>query len=1720
MKRIFFYSIFVLLFSTIDAFSQSYGNEWINYNQKYYSFNIFKTGIYKLDYTTLSNSGIPISTFTSSNIQLFGKEREVPLYISDGGDSSIDPGDYILFYAEKNDGWLDSTLYQNEDDIGNPAYSLFNDTIRYFFTWNTSNNNLRFVEEQSVDFTNYTPSNFILKKVETSYNNFYNQGGGRISIASSSFYKGGEGFGNTQQNGVNGSGQYTLNLTANTISLYNGLDAPLSKFLGISTTNSEASYTGSGNHHLRWKIGNQDYVLHDEILIDYKHVLVKKDFSSILLNNGITSLKWSIIDDQGSLTDFQSLNYWSIIYPKTPTLDGLNKGDFWVKNNTIQSKIRLDLSNTTVTSPIVFIFGDSKPKKAKLTSNNGVYSTLFSNSTNGKDQYVVVQDLSLVVSISSLKPVNGTSIFTDFSTIDSDSALLMIYSPVLETQSLEYQSYRNSNNGGGYNTVLANIEELYLQFGGGIVKHINGIRRFSFFMYDKSNIKPVGLFLMGKGVALADNGSPYGTRGSRINLSSYNSNLIPTFGEPASDVAITADIKNGGWSPLIPTGRIDVKTNDELKNYLNKIKEYESKQDPNSIYSSSEKDWQKQILHFGGGSNAYQQTTFQGYLNSMQESIESASFGGKVKRIYKNSSLPFDPTLLTDITAKIQQGVSLITLFGHAASSGFEINIDSPSNWHNIGKYPILIANTCYTGNMYTNAATPNSITQFVNVTNGGAIAFVGSSWEGVDQPLGQYSKELYKQFSLYSYGKSLSEQIKRTIQQLQLNNGNDLLLESASSQMNLNGDPIIRLNWHAKPEIEITEDKIWFLPKKIDLTVDSIEVNIVLTNLGKAIVDTFDLEIKRDFPFSSIDSIYTVKIPSLNYKDTIHFKMAMQPNIGIGINNISISVDIPSLIPEQFDESNNNQVSKVLFINIDGIVPILPEDFAVVPSDSINLKASTINPIADFNSYRFEIDTTDLFNSPEHRFASISGYGGVKEVFPSDWKLVSNNQTAKLVCSDSAVYFWRVALEATNLDWHEQSFQYIKGKTGWGQDHFFQFKNNGFSGLNYNRNIREKEFNVGLADTVFSIVYPAKPALYYTNFNGQQVDYATCHWPSPALNVVVFDGLTHNAWGTRYVPTGSNLNNNFGNDNDNGGCRNRVVKFFSFLQTNTTSLNAFQDMVLNKVPDGSYMLIYPSQSARYSDWATLAPNIFSTFSTLGSDSIKAGRPNYSFIFFCKKGDPNSVVEKYGLSQNEIVTLTAILPKKDYHGSEISSFIGPSSDWGNVYWKQDSLELVTTDSTELHIQAYDIHKSFQFQIDTTFSHKDSILNLNKLINANSFPYIRLSAEYIDTTSFSPAQINHWHVLYDPLPEAAIDGTEKYTWIPNKDTLNEGEKIKFAVDVKNVFTISMDSLLINYWIEDADHIKHKIPFSRRKPLSVNETIRDTIEFSTEGFVGINSLWMEVNPYVNGSVYITDQPEQEHFNNLLQVPFFVRGDNINPILDVTFNGRHILNGDIVSPSSEILISLKDENPFLLMNDISDTTKFGVYLTDPKGVQKRIPFMNSSGEVIMQWIPADEQNKKFKIIYPATFNDNGKYTLMIQGTDRSGNLSGDLQYKINFEVIKESSITYLMNYPNPFSSSTRFVFTLTGSVIPENIIIQIMTVTGKVVREITESELGRIYIGRNISEYDWNGTDEFGDPLANGVYLYRVKAQINGVDIKHRDTGADSYFTKDFGKMYLLR
>jgi hypothetical protein len=162
-----------------------------------------------------------------------------------------------------------------------------------------------------------------------------------------------------------------------------------------------------------------------------------------------------------------------------------------------------------------------------------------------------------------------------------------------------------------------------------------------------------------------------------------------------------------------------------------------------------------------------------------------------------------------------------------------------------------------------------------------------------------------------------------------------------------------------------------------------------------------------------------------------------------------------------------------------------------------------------------------------------------------------------------------------------------------------------------------------------------------------------------------------------------------------------------------------------------------------------------------------------------------------------------------------------------------------------------------------------------------------------------------------------------------------------------------------------------------------------------------------------------------------------------------------------------------------------------------------------------------------YPAftkQYNQSGDdYVLIVSGKDALGNPAGTAPYRVGFTIINKPMISNMLNYPNPFTTSTAFVFTITGSEVPQNIKIQILTITGKIVREITSDELGPLHIGRNITEFKWNGTDMYGSRLANGVYLYHVVTNLNGKSLDKYKSGGDNtdkYFNNGYGKMYLMR
>ena len=363
-----------------------------------------------------------------------------------------------------------------------------------------------------------------------------------------------------------------------------------------------------------------------------------------------------------------------------------------------------------------------------------------------------------------------------------------------------------------------------------------------------------------------------------------------------------------------------------------------------------------------------------------------------------------------------------------------------------------------------------------------------------------------------------------------------------------------------------------------------------------------------------------------------------------------------------------------------------------------------------------------------------------------------------------------------------------------------------------------------------------------------------------------------------------------------------------------------------------------------------------------------------------------------------------------------------------------------------------------------------------------------------------------------MPEGALVPTQHFSI---KDTVEVGEPLQFKIAFKNITNISFsDSMAVKVTVIDRDNRTRSFPLRKLRVLTSSpDTLQVTYPLDTRYLTGNNTMHVDINPD-------NLQPEQYHFNNVFFRSFYVRGDSLNPLMDVTFDNVHILNGDIVSSRPSILIKLKDEAKWFPIDDPS-SLKIEVRFPD----QSVRPYV--FGTDTLQFISAGQQvptnNNEATAVFKPYFPEDGEYELIVTGKDMSQNKAGTMEYRVKFEVINKPMISNMLNYPNPFTTSTAFVFTLTGSEVPQNIRIQILTVTGKVVREIAKDELGPLRIGRNITEFKWDGTDQYGQKLANGVYLYRVITNLNGKALdkyKHKEDNTDKYFNNGYGKMYLMR
>ena len=1668
IKHLFIVLCFMSCLVKLNA--QKYGNEWINYSQKHYKVSIPKTGLYRLDSTTIANAGIPISTSKPKNFQVFIKGIEQFIYVKGESDNVFNTSDYIEFFAEKNDCSFDSSAYHNITRLPNPYYALYNDTNYAYITWNSLVTNKRVTLETDISFGSFTPADYYYSERVYSSNSAYALGNTIYPSITDPRYVKAEGYGFS----VNQGG----NITA-TFPYFNVFSSPsLPVFMKASFSGTSQDFLAAGyDHEIKFEYTNNSGVLttiNDTTFFGYQQIYIEKSLSSDLLNNS-SYLKLTSVNNPlfSSISNSSNFHYLYLKYPQVPNFNFTSEQIMYVDDDLSLSKTYLNIVNVGAGSSPVIVYDLTNHKYILSQTIGSNVKVLIPNSGSQK-KCILTCDNNVNV-ITTLTPVNnGSGFFVNYKTTNPDSAFLIITHSSLQTAANDYKTYRQSILGGSNHVIMANIAELYEQFAYGNSKNPLAIKNFCKFLSDSLVVPPKYLLLLGKSIANAD---------AKLGGAFWNACLIPTMGVPSSDNLLTSGIHgSSSATPFIPIGRVSAKNNTELQWYLNKVKEHE-------LSLPNHDEWRKTVLHFAGGTNSTEQTLFQNYLRSYENTIVDTLFGGRVYNFQKVSTAPIQITMSDSVTNLINEGASIITFFGHASISGFDQAIDDPATYNNLGKYPFLIANSCYSGNIHTIGANSTS-EAFTLIDQKGSIGFIASSSTGLVGPLHLFTSELYKSIAYETYYKGVGDAVKNACYKNSF--FSDLYRDITCLEMTLEGDPSIRLNAFSKPDYEIKNSSVFF---NTATYVDSIGINVSIKNLGKAIRDTFVVRVERYF--ATGDSItFTRKIKAPYNRDTLSFFIIKDFENGIGLNRFKVYIDSYNEISE-LDETNNSTTGTVdLFIQGGDIVPVYPYKYAIIPNTpTVTLKASTADPFSVSTNYKIQLDTNDKFISPINTTV-VNSIGGVVE-----W-------TVNLPFADSTVYFWRVSKDSTTItdrfNWRESSFQVIGTKRGWAQAHFHQFKNDDYQFVKYRKAERKFVFENDVKSLECNDGFLSYVPFDHINYkvNGSLEDYFSC--APDGWSFAVFDSISAKAWETyTSAPPAAGA---FGNCL----CVDYPLKAFMFGASSFCGFPSWQPEIetfLNAIPVNSKVLAWSINNHHSQSFPS---SLYSAFETIGAANIRTTKDTVPYIIFGTKGAPiGTAHEVIGARNSSVIKLEDTLKTRWNNGHVVSEKIGPAAKWQSLHWKQIPLELPNNDSILIKVVGFNNSTG---NIDTlvTFNKTQTdILDLYSYVDAANYSYIKLVALMRDNVFITPPQLKKWQVIYDEVPECAINPKRGYASL--NDTLQEGDKVSIKLPIENIGVLPFnDSLVVSYWIEDHNRTAHVLPQKLKLPPFVStQVIIDTIIVNSYQYPGLNYLWVDVNSPTNSKY----QLEQYHFNNVARIPFLVSTDKINPLLDVTFDGTHILNGDIVSAKPHVLVTLKDENRFLALNDTSNFLLYVRYPNSPS--EKRLYFAN-----LLNFTPAQLPNNSCKIEWMPNLELDGKYLLRVQATDKSKNASGSVDYNITFEVINKQTITEVLNYPNPFSTSTRFVFTLTGSEVPDKFIIQIMTITGKVVKEITRNDLGNIHIGRNITEYAWDGRDEFGDKLGNGVYLYRVITRSNGDAVEKSATDADSFFKKGIGKMVIMR
>ena len=206
--------------------------------------------------------------------------------------------------------------------------------------------------------------------------------------------------------------------------------------------------------------------------------------------------------------------------------------------------------------------------------------------------------------------------------------------------------------------------------------------------------------------------------------------------------------------------------------------------------------------------------------------------------------------------------------------------------------------------------------------------------------------------------------------------------------------------------------------------------------------------------------------------------------------------------------------------------------------------------------------------------------------------------------------------------------------------------------------------------------------------------------------------------------------------------------------------------------------------------------------------------------------------------------------------------------------------------------------------------------------------------------------------------------------------------------------------------------------------------------------------------------------------------IADDGEGPKIELYMNDEKFIFGGTTNNSPMLLAKLKDDSGI-------NTARSGIG-HDITGKMDE----NTKDILILNdyYNTLENSYQEGEIRYPLSELENGRHSIEVKAWDVHNNAgTGYTEFVVAESA--EIALQNVLNYPNPFTEQTAFWFEHNMPGQELTVTIQIMSMSGRIVKTIQENIIPE---GFRVDDIKWDGLDDYGNKIGRGVYIYKLSVR----------------------------